>query len=116
MVDMKRMLLAALGYRLGEPTTYTFVEHFTRGYSQEEGDVEPELRFAHDFASVSLLHYGCLELKQSVVAAAAMFADAEAFLRADEELEQEAELGSNGHEPIEFCHSKAMPIKVFETH
>ncbi|KAF8653378.1 hypothetical protein HU200_062305 [Digitaria exilis] len=78
-VDMERELLAALGYRLGGPTAHTFVEHFfTRGYGSqegEEGDVEvDELRLrAHDLADVSLFHYGCLGLKPSVVAAAAMF-------------------------------------------
>uniref|UniRef100_K3Z0J1 Cyclin N-terminal domain-containing protein n=1 Tax=Setaria italica TaxID=4555 RepID=K3Z0J1_SETIT len=70
-VAMERALLAALGYRLGGPTAHTFVEHFTRGYGQEEDD---ELQFrAHDFANVSLLHYGCLELRPSAVAAAALF-------------------------------------------
>nr|CAB3447175.1 unnamed protein product [Digitaria exilis] len=78
-IDMERELLAALGYRLGGPTAHTFVEHFfTRGYGSqegEEGDVEvDELRLrAHDLADVSLFHYGCLGLKPSVVAAAAMF-------------------------------------------
>ncbi|PUZ76458.1 hypothetical protein GQ55_1G292800 [Panicum hallii var. hallii] len=73
-VDMERALLAALDYRLSGPTAHTFVEHFTRDYGQEKGDdLGPELRFrAHDFADVSLLHYGCLELKPSAVAAAAM--------------------------------------------
>ncbi|KAG2652199.1 hypothetical protein PVAP13_1NG341800 [Panicum virgatum] len=74
-IDMERALLAALDYRLSGPTAYTFVEHFTRDCSQEEGDDDlgPELRSrAHDFANVSLFHYGCLELKPSAVAAAAM--------------------------------------------
>ncbi|RLN09842.1 hypothetical protein C2845_PM11G10690 [Panicum miliaceum] len=70
-VDMERALLAALDYRLGVPTAYTFVEHFTRDTGRD--DLEPELRLrAHDFADMSLLHYGCLELKPSAVAAAAM--------------------------------------------
>ncbi|XP_072147503.1 putative cyclin-F2-1 [Setaria viridis] len=71
-VAMERALLAALGYRLGGPTAHTFVEHFTRGYGQEEEDDELQFR-AHDFANVSLLHYGCLELRPSAVAAAALF-------------------------------------------
>ncbi|CAO2039568.1 unnamed protein product [Urochloa humidicola] len=70
---MERDLLAALDYRLGAPTAHTFVEHFiTRGYGEgdEEGD---ELEFrAHDLANLSLLHYGCLELRPSAVAAAAL--------------------------------------------
>ncbi|CAL5021007.1 unnamed protein product [Urochloa decumbens] len=65
---MERELLAALDYRLGAPTAHTFVEHFTRG--SQEGE---ELRFrAHGFANASLLHYGCLELRPSAVAAAAV--------------------------------------------
>jgi len=75
-IDMERALLAALDYRLSGPTAYTFVEHFTRdrGQDQEDGDdLGPELRSrAHDLANVSLLHYGCLELKPSAVAAAAV--------------------------------------------
>ncbi|CAN6245050.1 unnamed protein product [Urochloa humidicola] len=70
---MERDLLAALDYRLGAPTAHTFVEHFiTRGYC--EGDEEgEELQFrAHDLANLSLLHYGCLELRPSAVAAAAI--------------------------------------------
>lgn len=68
---MERALLAALDYRLGRPTAYTFVEHFTRHYGQEEARLE--LRScAHDFADMSLLHYGCLQHKPSAVAAAAM--------------------------------------------
>jgi cyclin A len=48
-----------------------FVEHFTRHYGQEEARLE--LRScAHDFADMSLLHYGCLQHKPSAVAAAAM--------------------------------------------
>ncbi|OEL34709.1 putative cyclin-F2-1 [Dichanthelium oligosanthes] len=77
-VDMELALLAALGYWLGGPTAYVFVDHFTRGYGggqeEEMGDLELELKSrAHDLADVSLLHYGCLELKPSAVAAAAMF-------------------------------------------
>jgi cyclin A len=69
-VAMERELLAALGYRLSGPTAHTFLEHFTRGYGQKDDD---ELQFrAHDLANVSLLHYGCLELRPSAVAAAAL--------------------------------------------
>ncbi|CAO2046507.1 unnamed protein product [Urochloa humidicola] len=67
---MERDLLAALDYRLGAPTAHTFVEHFiTRGYG--EGSEELEFR-THDLANLSLLHYGCLELRPSAVAAAAI--------------------------------------------
>lgn len=71
-LDMERALLVALDYRLGRPTAYTFVQHFTRHYGQAE--VEQDLRSAaHDFADMSLLHYSCLQHNPSAVAAAAMF-------------------------------------------
>ncbi|XP_066380868.1 putative cyclin-F2-1 [Miscanthus floridulus] len=71
-LDMERTLLAALDYRLGRPTAYTFVEHFTRHYGEEE--LRLELRScAHDFVDMSLFHYSCLQHNPSAVAAAAMF-------------------------------------------
>ncbi|CAL4968348.1 unnamed protein product [Urochloa decumbens] len=68
---MERELLAALDYRLGAPTAHTFVEHFTGGcFGGQEGE---QLRFrAHGFANASLLHYGCLELRPSAMAVAAV--------------------------------------------
>ncbi|XP_062217766.1 putative cyclin-F2-1 [Phragmites australis] len=71
-LDMERELLAALDYRLGRPTACTFVGHFTRSYSQGEEDLEVQ-HTAHYLADISLLDYGCLKLRPSVVAAAAIF-------------------------------------------
>ncbi|KAJ1279897.1 hypothetical protein BS78_04G190400 [Paspalum vaginatum] len=72
-LGMELALLKALDFRLGGPTAHTFVDHFTRRYSQQD-EVDQVLRSrAHGFADVSLLHYGCLHLRPSAVAAAAMF-------------------------------------------
>ncbi|KAL6899619.1 hypothetical protein ACP4OV_006277 [Aristida adscensionis] len=66
-------LLAALDYRLGEPTAHTFVDHFTRRYSSGSKEEEELRRTAHHIADVSLLDYGLLGLRPSAVAAAAIF-------------------------------------------
>ncbi|KAG8071384.1 hypothetical protein GUJ93_ZPchr0006g45146 [Zizania palustris] len=65
------VMIEALGYRLGGPTTKTFVDHFTR-YSQGQNDLQVQ-RMAHRIADKSLRNYGCLVYPPSVVAAASIF-------------------------------------------
>lgn len=70
--DMERDMCAALRYRLGGPTAYTFVDHFTRHYNSDgEEDLEVQ-RLAHHLASTSLADYGFLRLLPSAVAASAV--------------------------------------------
>uniref|UniRef100_A0A0E0G9N3 protein-serine/threonine phosphatase n=1 Tax=Oryza nivara TaxID=4536 RepID=A0A0E0G9N3_ORYNI len=69
---METEMLAALGFNLGGPTAYTFVEHFTRYYG--DGKKEKLLKeAAHRFADGSLLTYGFHRYLPSVVAASAIF-------------------------------------------
>ncbi|TVU29618.1 hypothetical protein EJB05_21193, partial [Eragrostis curvula] len=67
-VDAERDLVAALGYRLSGPTSYTFVEHFTR--RDKDGTAVRSL--AHHLADMTLLDYRCVPLLPSAVAAAAI--------------------------------------------
>ncbi|TVU29627.1 hypothetical protein EJB05_21202, partial [Eragrostis curvula] len=67
-VDAERDLVAALGYRLSGPTSYTFVEHFTR--RDQDGTAVRSL--AHHLADMTLLDYRCVPLLPSAVAAAAI--------------------------------------------
>ncbi|BAS79674.1 Os02g0607400, partial [Oryza sativa Japonica Group] len=69
---METEMLAALGFNLGGPTAYTFVEHFTRYYG--DGEEEELLKeAAHRFADGSLLTYGFHRYLPSIVAASSIF-------------------------------------------
>ncbi|KAF0933558.1 hypothetical protein E2562_018805 [Oryza meyeriana var. granulata] len=69
---MENDMVAALDYRLSGPTAETFVEHFTRHYSQGEEDEQEVQRLARDVADQSLKNYGCVGYLPSVVAAASI--------------------------------------------
>ncbi|CAL5057615.1 unnamed protein product [Urochloa decumbens] len=70
----ERQLVAALGYRLGGPTAYTFVDHFTRHIVEGEEDEEAAAVWllAHHLADMALLSYQCVAFLPSVVAASAV--------------------------------------------
>jgi hypothetical protein len=68
----ERALLDALGYRLGGPTAFTFVERFMEHYGDSQGAQEVR-HAAHWIAELSLRDYGCVKLLPSAVAAAAIF-------------------------------------------
>ncbi|KAF8653123.1 hypothetical protein HU200_062567 [Digitaria exilis] len=70
-LDTERELVAAVGYRLGGPTAYTFVEHFTRNMG-EDGDGEATRSLAHRLANLALLDYRCMRMLPSAVAASAI--------------------------------------------
>nr|CAB3450083.1 unnamed protein product [Digitaria exilis] len=70
-LDAERDLVAALGYRLGGPTAYTFVEHFTRRMGEDD-DGEATRSLAHRLANLALLDYRCLGILPSAVAASAI--------------------------------------------
>ncbi|KAL5211366.1 hypothetical protein ABZP36_022213 [Zizania latifolia] len=67
-------IVGALDYRLGCPTAYTFVGHFTRYYGPAGDSQELEVQqLAYYLADQSLLYYGLLHYLPSVVAASAIF-------------------------------------------
>ncbi|EAZ23732.1 hypothetical protein OsJ_07436 [Oryza sativa Japonica Group] len=69
---METEMLAALGFNLGGPTAYTFVEHFTRYYG--DGEEEKQLKeAAHRVADGTLLTYGFHRYLPSMVAASSIF-------------------------------------------
>ncbi|KAF8693486.1 hypothetical protein HU200_038883 [Digitaria exilis] len=71
-LDAERELVATVGYRLGGPTAYTFVDHFMR---HSHGDSQAVLvkSLAHHLADMALLDYRCVAFLPSAVAASAIF-------------------------------------------
>ena len=71
-VAMETKVVAALDYRMGGPTAYTFVAHFTRrGGEDPHDDIVKSL--AHHLADLTLLDYRNLQFLPSTVAASAVF-------------------------------------------
>ncbi|CAL5021376.1 unnamed protein product [Urochloa decumbens] len=68
-VDAERVLFATLGCRLGGPTAYDFVEHFTR---HQGGSTSTVRLVAHHLADVALLDYRSIRFLPSAVAASAI--------------------------------------------
>ncbi|KAF8653103.1 hypothetical protein HU200_062546 [Digitaria exilis] len=71
-LDAERELVATVGYRLGGPTAYTFVDHFMRhGHGDSQALLIKSL--AHHLADMALLDYRCVAFLPSAVAASAIF-------------------------------------------
>ncbi|CAN6273127.1 unnamed protein product [Urochloa humidicola] len=69
-VDAERVLFATLGCRLGGPTAYDFVDHFTRNGAG--GSTHTVRLVAHYLADVTLLDYRSIRFLPSAVAASAI--------------------------------------------
>ncbi|CAL4968741.1 unnamed protein product [Urochloa decumbens] len=72
-VDAERVLFAALGCRLGGPTAYDFIEHFTR-HEGGGGSMATVRLVAYQYhlADVALLNYRSIRFLPSAVAASAI--------------------------------------------